>query len=791
MKNVYSAMRVMLFVCMVFMLAQLPVWAAGLPKQEGVVTDPVGLFSAADAKRIADSVSGKGYELQVLTARGLNEKDGEKLANDAYDGWKLKPNQLILVITTDPNFVHLVFDNVELKDRVAASAARNAKGVVDRAFVPLAGSGKVADGVIAVSRYVNELPPAPAGAASSVKGMSGKTIAIVVLALAILVLLVVLIRQLGLRSKAKATIREAEKLRADADKTVSGVIVSQLLKELEMGFMQGETKQRVSGLEKEAIDLQRQGQELVERLGQQRMSFWSAAADGRAAKQLKGEVEAYVGRVGQAKATQEELESLSAAARHTVASVKTQAEEASVALESLASDTAYPLPVLREQLKQVRALGENADNVDEFDFVQADSLAQQALQLAAVLTAGVTELRRQVKLYPGYVPRLRDRESELRLAVERERLLLIDADPFRMLKQAEGELPRLGKLIESGDATGAKACSDLVEGGLQGASDAVAEMVSNRDYGHNAVREAERFLSGIGEFEASYATELAQLRGKFGETHVREQEGRLAQTKQANDELTRLLKELRGALDPGVQQYRLARQRGERANLVVAQAAKTREESLAYRARMEQALREANDRFAASRTRYLQAADAFARLQVSMDAPRRMVADGKTQLSGVESALRAGGVDMGRVEQQLQSFGTLVDGLTAEVGRLAREKEESMRLYNQLHSDYMSRYERYGKVINVAAYASSYAGMKGDIERLIATGRFEEATRRITDGRGIISQLEREYLRHQEEERRRNGGGGGGGGGGRSSGSSGWGGGGGSGGGKSSGSSKW
>ena len=131
--------------------------AAALPERNGVVTDPVGLFSSDEAEQIKESTKDKKYELLLLTASGLDEAEGERLANEAYDGWKLGKNQLMLVVTVNPNHVHLVFENKELASQVAQSDAGDVKGILDLQFVPLAREGNVAAGVIAVSDYVNEI----------------------------------------------------------------------------------------------------------------------------------------------------------------------------------------------------------------------------------------------------------------------------------------------------------------------------------------------------------------------------------------------------------------------------------------------------------------------------------------------------------------------------------------------------------------------------------------------------------------------------------------------------------
>ncbi|MFK7692808.1 hypothetical protein ACI5FR_08455, partial [Paenibacillus sp. HJGM_3] len=149
------------------------VQAAVAPKPGGYLLDSADLFAQDDAKKIEAGVAGRKYELFVSTAVSLSEAEGEQLANDTYDAWHLAGNQMMLVITVKPNFVHLVYENAELDKLVSATDARNTKGILDVAFVPKAKGGDVAAAVLAVSDFVNSLAPSasatPSAAATPAK----------------------------------------------------------------------------------------------------------------------------------------------------------------------------------------------------------------------------------------------------------------------------------------------------------------------------------------------------------------------------------------------------------------------------------------------------------------------------------------------------------------------------------------------------------------------------------------------------------------------------------------------
>ncbi|ANF94740.1 TPM domain-containing protein [Paenibacillus bovis] len=131
--------------------------SAQAAKQQGHIMDHAGLFAEEDISRMNARLDHHTYDLYVITGTAMSQSEGMKLANDIYEQTGFSGNQLLLMITTDPNYVHLVFDNEELSKRIARSNAGSIAGVTDSQFVPYAKKGDLAGGVIAVSDYLNGL----------------------------------------------------------------------------------------------------------------------------------------------------------------------------------------------------------------------------------------------------------------------------------------------------------------------------------------------------------------------------------------------------------------------------------------------------------------------------------------------------------------------------------------------------------------------------------------------------------------------------------------------------------
>ena len=542
-----------LFLLAVLLVSMASAYAASLPERTGSVTDSAGLFSPEEQERIHDGIANQTYELLLLTASGLDEQEGEKLANQAYDTWQLGPNQMILVVTVNPNHVHLVFENRQLADLVSRSEAGDVKGVLDLQFVPYARDGNVADGVVAVSDFLNSLPaaaspppeqsgtaavkqpsqsshassgdssatssktPSVAAPVDTKEGM-GMTAVLLVLLIAVLVFIVV--KQLVFCTRLKRRLAEAMQKHAEVTPMIDRMIVSELFRELEIGLIAGETKRQVHDMEQEALRLHQESKLLRERLDAQKIAFFSAAKTEAAVGELLADVQKFADAITKTQGRMAEMERLSREVREAVENAKERATQIASQIEALAGETAFSLAVMRQDMEQAMSVLNTADRLDEFDYVQAEGLAKQVHEEFDGLQLAVEEVRRQVGQLQAFLPRIKEREAELRLIVGREQLLLIDADPFAMLRSAEAEIPRLRTLIEEGNAKAARESANRIENGLQEASDAVETMIQHRDFSSNTVQEISQLLTELRDFDSLHAQERERLQQQYAEVHL-------------------------------------------------------------------------------------------------------------------------------------------------------------------------------------------------------------------------------------------------------------------------------
>lgn len=816
------------FVIALLFLSAATVHAAALPEQAGVVTDPVRLFDTNEAEQIAKSVQNQKVELFLLTARGLDEKEGEQLANDAYDQWKLSEDQVMLVVTVEPNYVHLVFDNQSLASLVSQSDARNAKGVIDHTFVPLAKQGKIAEGVIAVSRYLNELQepaskeqtPTPASqppvtatptpqpqptlemeakptsqepasaevtpsspATPDTPSAQEKSWMPTILTLLALVCLWLLGRQTLLMIQSKRLLALTRTIHAEAAPLINKTMVSELFREMEKGFIQGETMKKVAQLEQATLSLHNQSQHLQEQLEKQKVPLWSSLKFRQGLWDLYEVVQQHKQQAEQNQAQVTEMEELSIRVRQAVEHAKQRIGDMTALVEAFAQETSFSLSQKKKELEHVTQLLAKADNLDEFDFLQAEGFVTEAHQLFDQMSISMSELKDQIKLHRDFPLRIQFREEELRRIVSREQFLLTDADPFAMLQEAADEVSRMAVHLETGHSHEAKRSTQKIEDRLQHATKVVTQMIQHRDHSLETVRKIEKLLAELKPFDDVFQQEMTELKRQFAEVHIQEQSSRYADIKRSRKTLEELLIEIKAAVDPLVQQYERAHQRSKQANQLLSHIENLREQCLSYREMLEEKAWSVSNRFVEEKNLFYQSVSSYEELETEFRNMRSSITEIEIEMERLRGLLAKQHVDLYQIEEQLSTFERIVDEFAHRVQSLVREKEMTIRQCIQFQNDFLERWVFYAGEINLSRYNRQFEELQENVDRLIQLGLYADASLKLSEARSILAQMDREY---QQSSRNSGGGSYNWSGGGSSSGSSSW-----SSSGSSSGSSSW
>ncbi|OWR27060.1 hypothetical protein CDO73_22665 [Saccharibacillus sp. O23] len=771
-------------------------WAAAA-QRSGIVTDEAGLFTSAQVKRLENELDGGTYRVYVLTESGLSDGEAARLSKQTYDSWNLGKNELLLLIVTDPNSAHL-----ELNNQALGSAQR----ILDRAFVPAAGEDGPAAGALAVGEYVNGI--GGAGASSGKGFMAGGSWLYVVLALGVVAIaLYVLISMFRAGSRVKKRAQDLRGEQQAASAAVDGIMVSELFREVESGFVQGETLKEAESISREAVELHQSGGELAAKIAAYRPGTFASGSQRRTLDQLTAETKSWTEKVAGLNERFERVSASFAEVRRRVKEGKALAEETGRSIDSLRESTGYPLDVLGRRFDEASALLQKADNLDEFDVMQAAGPAEEALTLLQELSGETEELNKlaaEAREWPG---RIVSAERELRPITERENLLLTEEDPFRVLSEAGGETERLGDLIRAGDVKQAQACAAGIAARIAEARDIVNRRLRSRTTSAESLRDAEALLREIEDFGPRYEQESAELLGRYAESHIREQRARKSEIEQAEEEIRRMLPEIRSALNPQVQYYKAAREKSDRVDELALRARERMREALGYGDELEAQRRAAEQRLQGARSVLRQAEEAYRSTGVQMPEYDRALETAQREGETAEAALRAQPTDLLRAEPMLAAYERGASELAQQIRELQAKRNEVYGQLERLSTDFLSRERSYQGRMQTRPFAGRYGDYEAEARRLIAIGRFEEALAQAGLARQVIEDMEREYRRAVQRANQNNRGGGGGfgggfgGSGGRSSGGSSWGGSGrsggssswgkGGGGGRSSGSAKW
>ncbi|WP_340020954.1 TPM domain-containing protein [Paenibacillus sp. FSL K6-1096] len=173
-------MRKILALVLLLSLLWIPgVYAAGLPAQQGVITDEAGLLNSRQIETLTRLADTDRYTFHVLIIDSLDGADAAEYAAEAYDTWGLKPRDILLLISYGDRQTELSFINKGLQSALDSWSAEQGGGagsaaissVLETYFNPAARDGDFAGAISAVMKALDSIgSSAPGGSADSGTG---------------------------------------------------------------------------------------------------------------------------------------------------------------------------------------------------------------------------------------------------------------------------------------------------------------------------------------------------------------------------------------------------------------------------------------------------------------------------------------------------------------------------------------------------------------------------------------------------------------------------------------------
>ncbi|WP_046212653.1 TPM domain-containing protein [Paenibacillus wulumuqiensis] len=629
-------------------------------EQQGHIMDNAGLFSEKDISRMNARLDHHTYDLYVITGTGMNQSEGMKLANQMYEQFGFSGNQLLLFITTDPNYVHLVFDNEELRERIGRSNAGSIEGITDSQFVPYAKKGDLAGGVLAVNDYINGLGdlsndnnnlPAPGYEQPALSDRISHSLRQVTfyvlgsgLAAALLTLLIV-------RAVASEKLhRRQARLSAQVDEwneRLNSIAVADSSNLPENGSIDGSTPARVNAWVQQ---IQRQSSQLHTLRGHidsRQISLFSTAKPARELSGLEQQLNAQIG-----------------------------------------------------QIEELLHQHEHAGGISNLSRSQAESAVSNAIASIPTLSGQLPEQQSRHLL-----DAIERTDRELRLIVEQERLMVNNDNPFALLGHAREEAMRLQELPVQGDAEAITDSIRRIEEDIREARGLVDDLIRFREQSSELLALAPQQLDELQLLPDRYEKEVQLLREQYARVHVQQQRDRYAKQQELHLQVERLLPQIAAALDENYQQYRQANALSTEVRTVLEQMQQQRSAILGYRDELDLYKKQLMERWEMMSARHREGVqlltafheDGMAAQQSQnesfhmLEQVHRRLMNAPFHLPELEEAMNLAAARLDVFLQEVQELTGITDPAQAQMGEpdspAERPRTEPMRLFKNPPDD--------------------------------------------------------------------------------------------------------
>ncbi|MNO29174.1 septation ring formation regulator EzrA [compost metagenome] len=690
---------------LMFSLLWMPyMYAAGIPAQQGMVTDEAGLLTKQEAAAIAAIAEGDRYTVRVLTVDSLDGAEPSTYASNVYESWGLTPRDVLLLISAGDQKVELNFNNPGLQGYINSwSQAQGGSldtaaitGLLDTYFIPFAREGDFAGGIRSIIKELHSFGGTGGGTASgavpgggtasttdsgnssaagrnedSSSGPALLKIAGIVIAAALLAL-VLYVLFTGLRRRGQLSSQQ-EQL---ADLLVRANRALESLQPFQ-GIVQGKTGEMVEGISK------RLSAQLVEISALQSSQsslppFYRLKALKAASTQLQ-QTEAAV------RSSLEEEEQRIAVIRDADRNVKQQitelkkeAPELNLQLQSAVKETGYELQEIAEDLKELAEETAEADELELFDPIAAQDMTGEAQEKQAQIEQDLQDVDTyddKLNDFPGVLAAAR---SKIAALIEQNSLHNMKVKPYDSLDQASAAAGTLEAPLRIGDMDEVRKIAAQIDNLLSEAIEMTerqallrqnnlrdldtvrsrwSELAQRRNELQSRIAEArsrfaEHHLSPLAEVLETAGTQLRQGAGEVPqiETWTSDQRGEYDNARSSLDQLLKLQEETARKFGNAVESLDMLNQRLANITRLLSEGQE----------RVDTAQRRLESKGIASRNRF----------QLSL----------LPEYAELEQRLAARPYNLDELEAVGRSYESQISSFVAEADRLVRQKEEEERL---------------------------------------------------------------------------------------------------------------
>ncbi|GIP39103.1 hypothetical protein J31TS4_23830 [Paenibacillus sp. J31TS4] len=752
-----------MLLAMLCLLAALPVWAADVPAQTGLVTDTAGMLGGKT--QVEQAAAGPDYTFHVLTVDSLNGEQPAVYAEKVYRAWGLTSRDVLLLIAKNERRTEMNFNNPELLARLDAKYRLGNQSIgqlVTETFNPEAQRGDFAAGTIAVMKAVHNLPtlqavpsaPAPdrtarptAAPGSVPSGTSGtqERSAAPLLALFAGVLVLAALVYLGVclykRSQLKRTAGQAQALLVDIARA------SEALKPFD-GLVQGSTERIVRELDERLSALTIEASAFAGELTDNPPALLSLRALLRVNQEAADRLAGLTGRSQQA---QQEIAHLTEVDKTVKAQVTGQADRRirlRTETERIGREHGYPLTYLFGEFDRLEQEIARASDLAVFDPVEAQQVADKVQK-------DLDDRERDVKEFPRYLEALHtfpERAAATRQEVDgiiREHgLKLPHTDPFANLEKARAKVPPLEEALKAGQMDDARAVSSEIDSLLADAVEMTRRQAYLKEKNQTDIRFLEEKLAQYHRLAAERDAEWDRLRRTYAPSHWEPfwKEGQQAEerllaaeaglpvvrvlTNDEHQEFDRAREALDGMLAASDEADRTAKQREEAVrgwDRAVADAKRGLEQSEASFTAATRLIRTQNLRFHAGYP-----------MEPAMQAIEALQKEARRQLATPPYRLE----ELARTMERLR---TETDRFERTVRDVLAAKERAELLAREMNDRFRTVSGRVRGRVNTAGYQRHYATRMDAIHSLLAAGMYEKAQEEANAIRSLVSGMENEY----------------------------------------------
>lgn len=727
------------------------------------IVDDGDFFSESEIIELETSHQNTKFNYYIQTISSLNGEPIDQLSEELLNEVSSEGYHAVLLLSQADREIYMNVNRGTTIDRLVRQISDTDPFglLIEQTFIPYAVEGDFSQGVHSLLSEIESLelrsenqveqntnqPPVENSVNPSTPAttptMSSTSVFIIIMVLLVVVFVIFLIGWFIQQRKMKQQIVD---LAEQQKNLLSGILEPYNITTNRLKISQGYTKEQFELLNKELFIILNRVKDREGSIQEIKVPLLDYTAFNNAVDPFKKATREDEKSLEQLTSQLKTMTDTELKATHEISSLNQLLIHITNQIQLIKNDHKIKLEVVSKILDEVKGKLNEAKDLDtQFDFLSAYEKLKNVRSQTEKLEADLKTLIEFISEEKSIQEKISETESTLKDIVKKERLLLVDDNPFPLIDEARANLSPFSESISSGNVTKAKEALSFIIARLNQASEKAHTLISFRDFTFREHKKLKEEIRAYVHLNQRFEQELKKLKEQYVSKHWQHLPLQFERLQQLVERILSQLPVVEKLNQIDVQQYKQANKDMQDLLQSFDTIKKLHDECFQLLTVLQNQKQELIDKI--SENKHIIQTSYHDVIQHKLPYGTSDLERLKQKTLSLQKALAMSPIDLIEIESEYDLAKEQALEHHQAVKNLLSEKRAIERKWQDVKASYQTAMSRYQLSLSSSSFRNRFAMCESNIAQYVDQGRYSEANNEISIAQRIILEMKQEHER--------------------------------------------